>query len=57
MSEKNIACKSFDVHQFQMMKQKVYLLPENSDQLGGLNIGFVSVMLVLIDIYPSLFFF
>ena len=38
------------MHHFQMIKQKVYWLPENFDQLSNLNIGFVSVLLFLIDI-------
>ena len=37
-----------------MIKRKVYLLLENLDQLGNLNIGFVRVLLILIDIYSSL---
>ena len=36
-----------------MIKQKVYLLPEKLDNLSGLNIGFVPVVLVLINIYSS----
>ena len=52
-SEENMACNFFDVHHLQMIKQKVYLLPENLDQLSGLNISFVYVFLVLIDIYFS----
>ena len=34
-----------------MIKQKVYLLPENQDQLSNLNIRFVSVLLFFIDKY------
>ena len=49
----NIACKFFDVHNFQIIKQKVYLPSENLYQLIGLNIGFLSVMLVLGDIYST----
>ena len=52
-SSENIACNFFDAHHFQMAKQKVYLLTENIHQLSGLNIAFVPVMLVLIDIYSS----
>ena len=52
-SEENITCDLFDVPNFQMIKQKVYTLPENLDQLSNLNIGFVSAILVLIDLYSS----
>ena len=38
------------MHHFQMIKQEVYLLPENLDQLSNLNIGFMPVILVFIDI-------
>ena len=34
-------------------KQKVYLHPENVDKYGNLNMGFVSVLLLLIVIYLS----
>ena len=43
---------TFDVH-LQIIKIKVFILPKNRDQLGGLNIGFVYIFLVLINIYPS----
>ena len=36
-----------------MIKQKVCLLPKNVDKLSDLNIGFVSALLVLIDICSS----
>ena len=51
--EDNIACKFFDVYNFQIIKQKVYLPSENLYQLIGLNVGFLSVMLVLGDIYST----
>ena len=43
-SEENITSNLFDVHHSQMIKQKGYLLPENLDQLRGLNIGLVPLM-------------
>ena len=52
LSEK-IFCVLDDVHYLQMMKQQVYLLAENLDQIGTLNIGFVPVTLLFIDIYSS----
>ena len=33
--------------------KKVYLLPKNWDQLSNLNIAFVCVLSLLIDIYSS----
>ena len=36
--------------EFQTIKQKVHLLPENLNQLSNLNMGLVLVMLLLIDI-------
>ena len=33
-----------------MIKQKVYLLPENLDQLSNLNMGLALVLLLLIEI-------
>ena len=53
VAKQNIACNFFDVHHFQMIKQNVYLLSENLDQLSGLYTGFVYISLVLIDIYSS----
>ena len=41
------------MHHFQMIKQKVFLLPEKMVQLSNLNISFMSVMSLLIDIYSS----
>ena len=38
---------------FQMKKQKFILFHENLDQLSNLDIGFVPVLLFLIDIYFS----
>ena len=38
---------------FQTIKQKVYLLPENLDQLSNQNAGLALVLLVLIDIYSK----
>ena len=45
--QKKILCALFDVHYIQMIKQKVYLHPENLDQLSNLNIGFVFLLLLL----------
>ena len=36
-----------------MIKQIIYLLLENVDQLSNLNIGFVFLLVFLIDIYSS----
>ena len=44
--EENILCVIFGVHYFQMIKQKVYLLPVNFAQINNLNIGYL-VQLVL----------
>ena len=43
----------FNVHHFQMIKQKAYLLLENLDQVSDLNIVFVYIFFILIDIYSS----
>ena len=51
--EENIAYNLFSVHYLETAKQKVYLLPENFDQLSNLNTRFVTVLLLLIDIYSS----
>ena len=48
--EENIAYNLFSVHYLETTKQKVYLLPENVDQLSNLNTCFVPVLLLLIDI-------
>ena len=48
-SEEIITC-NFIMHRFQITKQNVYLLPENLNHLSNLNISFVSLMLVYIDI-------
>ena len=40
-----------------MIKQNVYLLPENLNQLSNLIIGFIFVLLVLIDNSSSQWFF
>ena len=40
-----------------MIKQIVYLLPENPDQLTNVNTGFVFLLLRLMDICSSLLFF
>ena len=45
--QKKILCPLFDVHYIQMIKQNVYLHPENFDQLSNLNIGFVFLLLLL----------
>ena len=37
-TEENIMCVLFAVYYLQIIKQKVYLLPENLDQLSNLNI-------------------
>ena len=52
-SKEKISCNLFSIHNFQMIKWKVYLLPGNLDQLSNLNIGFVSELMFLIDIYSS----
>ena len=36
-----------------MAKQKVYLHPENLDQLSNLDIYFLPVLILLVDIYSS----
>ena len=36
-----------------MLKQKVYLILENLDQLINVTFGFVSELLILIEIYFS----
>ena len=41
---------------FQMIKQKFSELPEDLGQLSYLNIGFDSVLLLLVDIYSSKLF-
>ena len=43
----------FSVHYFEMIKQKVTFPPEKFDQLSNLNIGFVSVLLLLFDIFSN----
>ena len=43
----------FGVDYFQVIKQKVYLLPENFDQLSNLKNSSLPVFLVLIDINSS----
>ena len=56
--ENNTFCVLFYSHYVQMVKQKVNLLFENLDQLSNLNMGFMSVLLLLIDIcFSSLFFY
>ena len=40
-----------------MLEQKVYSHPENLGQLNYLNLHFVLIIPVLVDIYSSLFFF
>ena len=47
----------FFIHHFQMLKQKVYLLIENLDQLNDLSLHFEVLILVLIDIYSNSSFF
>ena len=44
------------LHYFQMIKEKVYLVPENLDQLASLDLVFVFFWLFLIDIYSSYLF-
>ena len=46
---KIISCVSFSI--IVIFKQKVYFLLESLDQLTNLNMGFVTVFLLLIDIY------
>ena len=47
----------FYSHYIQMVKPKGLLLFENLDQLSNLNMAFVSVLLLLIDIYYNYLFF
>ena len=49
--EDNIACNLLVVLHLQMLKQKVYLLLKNMDQLNNLNIGFIFMLIFLIDIF------
>ena len=49
----DIVCNLFLVLHIQMIKQKVYLLLENVDQLSNLNIEFAFLLILLIDIYSS----
>ena len=38
------------MYYFQMRKQKLHLLPKNSDQLSNLNLGCVFLLLIFTDI-------
>ena len=49
--EENIDCNLFGMFCFEMIKQKLYLLPKKLDQLNNLSISFVVVLLLLIGIY------
>ena len=49
--EDNIVCNLLVVLHLQMLKQKVYLLLKNMDQLNNLNIGFIFMLIFLIDIF------
>ena len=51
MIGKKITCNLFGVHYIQMIKQKIYLLLENLDQLSNLKISFALALLLFIDIY------
>ena len=51
--EENTLRVLFYGHYFQTMKHKVFLLPENYDQLSKLSVVFVSVLFLLVDIYFS----
>ena len=51
--EANIVGDLHNVHYLRIIKQKLYLLPENLDKLSDLNTGFVFVLLLLIDVYWS----
>ena len=42
------------MYHFHMIAQKVYLLLENLDQFSSIGIGFVPVLMFLIDIYSEL---
>ena len=53
LGEGKISSNLLDQYNFQMIKQNVYLLLENLDKLSNLNIGFVPLPLLLIDIYSS----
>ena len=47
------ACPAL-INQFQMIKQKAYLLHGNLDQLSNLNMGFAAtVLLLLTDIHSD----
>ena len=48
--EDNILCVFFYLCYLQMIKEKVYLLPENLEQLINLNMGLALVLLLLIDV-------
>ena len=45
----------FDYH-FQMLEQNAHLHPENLAQLNDLNLHFMLIMPVLLDIYSNLLF-
>ena len=49
--EENIVSNLLVVLHLQMLKQKVYLLLKNMDQLNNLNIGFIFMLIFLIDIF------
>ena len=49
--EEDITFNLFNVHYLRTIKQKVYLLLENLDQLNNLSIGFVLILILLIDVY------
>ena len=55
--EDNIVCSLLVLLHLQMIKQKVYLLLENLDQLNNLNIGFIFMLIFLIDFIPVNFSF
>ena len=40
-------------HHFQMLKEKVYLLPESLVQLSDLGLDFEVIILVSVDIYSN----
>ena len=55
--EESITCNFFDWHCFRTIKQKAYLLFEKFNKRSNLIIGFVSALILFIDIYSGTLFF
>ena len=51
--EENFMCVLLYLHYFQTIKQKLYFLPESSDQFNNLNVYFVFLLFFLIRFYSS----